>query len=352
MLRRKGDLFTGQLPADIPPANTPLEWAGQRWTELLWPLPEDRLTREVMLAHEMFHRIQPALRLDAPDAANLQLDDARGRTLLLLEWRALAAALAGRGPARIAAIRDALAFRDERHRLFPGSAATEASLEIAEGVPEYTGDMIGAPDPASARWRAIGRLAQPDLTLSFVRAFAYLSGPPSGMLLDQRAPGWRKRLTKTSDLGAMLAATLPPAAPVSATARAAAYGAAAIRDEEADRAAAIAATVAHYRALLVAGPTLTLPNAGHFSFNFNPSTLVSLGGDGAVYPTFRASDAWGKLVVTGGVLVTTNFSKATLAAPESTQGSHLSGPGWTLELAPGWQVAPGARPGDLILRRP
>lgn len=55
------------------------------------------------------------------------------------------------------------------------------------------------------------------------------------------------------------------------------YGQTAIRMAEADRAAKLEAEKARYRALLLNGPTLTLPGAQNFHFSFNPSTLISLG---------------------------------------------------------------------------
>src|SRR5204863_3031689 len=40
----KGDagLFRGTLPAEFSPANTAIEFAGMRWTMVMWPLPENR----------------------------------------------------------------------------------------------------------------------------------------------------------------------------------------------------------------------------------------------------------------------------------------------------------------------
>ncbi len=351
LLHKNGDVFEGALPKDITPSDTPIEWEGMRWTMLLWQLmPEDRLTRRKMFAHEMFHRIQPALHLDAADMPNLQLDTPEGRLWLQLEWRALAAALIEHGPAQLQAIRDALAFRDHRHSLFPGSADSERSLEIAEGVPEYTGLAAAAQDVNVARWYAVAKLSDPDQSVSFVRAFAYTSGPPYGLLLDERLPGWRHKLTAQSDLGALLASTIKGPA-VSAAARAEVYGAAAIRVAEADRAAKAAAIKARYRQLLVDGPTLTIASAGHFNFTFNPSTVVALQDIGAVYPTFHVSDAWGTLDVKDGALLPTDFSKVTVAAPKQTSGSHIEGPGWTLGLAAGWRIAPSARPGSFAVQK-
>jgi hypothetical protein len=352
VLHAANGVYVGTLPQEIIVSNAPIEWQDQRWTMLMWPtIPTDTIDRRITFAHELFHRIQPELGLMAPDSPNLQLDTPEGRLWLQLEWRALAAALVEQGSAQIQAIRDALAFRSHRHELFAGSAKTEASLEIAEGVPEYTGTIAGEPDQDSARWRAIGKLTDPDQSITFVRSFAYTSGPPYGLLLDQRLPGWRTNLSAQSDLGALLAATLPPHSVVSAEARALHYGAFAIRIAEAERAQKAEAARARYRARLVEGPTLLLPGGRKFAFSFNPSTLVSLGDANTVYPTFHATSEWGTLDVTDGVLVPTDFSRATLAAPKDINGPHLEGPGWTLELAAGWSVVPGARAGSYTVEK-
>ena len=352
VLHAANGVYVGTLPQEIIVSNAPIEWQDQRWTMLMWPtIPTDTIDRRITFAHELFHRIQPELGLMAPDSLNLQLDTPEGRLWLQLEWRALAAALVEQGSAQIQAIRDALAFRSHRHELFAGSAKTEASLEIAEGVPEYTGTIAGEPDHDSARWRAIGKLTDPDQSITFVRSFAYTSGPPYGLLLDQRLPGWRTNLSAQSDLSALLAATLPPHSVVSAEARALHYGAFAIRIAEAERAQKAEAARARYRARLVEGPTLLLPGGRKFAFSFNPSTLVSLGDANTVYPTFHATAEWGTLDVTDGVLVPTDFSRATVAAPKDINGPHLEGPGWTLELAAGWSVVPGARAGSYTVEK-
>jgi hypothetical protein len=352
VLHASNGFYVGTLPQEIIVSNAPTEWQGKRWTMLMWPtIPADPIDRRIIFAHELFHRIQPELGLMAPDSPNLQLDTLEGRLWLQLEWRALAAALVEQGPAQTQAIRDALAFRSHRHELFAGSTQTEASLEIAEGVPEYTGTVAGEPDGDSARWRTIGKLTAPDQSITFVRSFAYTSGPPYGLLLDQRLPGWRTKLSAQSDLSVLLASTLPPRAVVSAEARAPLYGAVAIRIAEAERAQKAEAAKARYRARLVEGPTLLLPGGRKFAFSFNPSTLVSLGDANTVYPTFHATAEWGTLDVTDGVLVPTDFSRATVTAPTETRGPHLEGPGWTLELAAGWSVVPGARAGSYTVMK-
>jgi hypothetical protein len=208
--------------------------------------------------------------------------------------------------------------------------------------------MIGEPDVESARWHAAGKLLRPDTTISFVRSFAYTSGPAYGLLLDEQAPGWRARITTRSDLAALLEETIP-AASVSAEERAGLYGVGEIRAQELDRAEKAEAMKAHYRAALVTGPSLTTPPPGNFSFN--PSSLVTLGDGFTVYPTFHAEAAWGALDVKDGVRIPTDFSSTTLAAPRSIHGSHLEGPGWTIDLRPGWTVTPALRAGSFTLKR-
>jgi hypothetical protein len=352
VLHAADGIYVGTLPKEIIVSNAPVEWQSKRWTMLMWPtIPEGTIDRRITFGHELFHRIQPGLGLVAPDSPNLQLDTPEGRLWLQLEWRALAAALIEQGPAQTQAIRDALTFRSHRHELFAGSAQTEASLEIAEGVPEYTGTIAGEPDRDSARWRAIGKLTDPDQSITFVRSFAYTSGPPYGLLLDSRYPSWRTKLSAQSDLGVLLASTLPAHAAMSAEARAPFYGAAAISIAETERAQKAEAAKARYRARLVEGPTLLLPGGKHFAFSFNPSTLTSLGDANTVYPTFHATAEWGTLDVTDGVLVPTDFSRATVAAPKETNGPHLEGPGWTLDLKDGWSVVPGPRAGSYTVAK-
>ncbi|MBO8043943.1 hypothetical protein J6396_40470, partial [Pseudomonas aeruginosa] len=139
-LKASGNVFAGQLPADAIVANTAVDWSGTRWTQLLWPLPQDASRRSTLLAHEMFHRLQPALPIIAPtEGGNEHLDTLEGRYWLQLEWRALADALAATDAvAQHTAMMDALAFRAERHHQFPAAAQDEAALELNEGLAEYT----------------------------------------------------------------------------------------------------------------------------------------------------------------------------------------------------------------------
>jgi hypothetical protein len=342
-------VFVGVLPADANAANTSVTWAGVRWIQIRWPLPADRARRAVLMMHESFHWLADQLPiLRATAAGNAHLDEADGRYYLQLEWRALAAALRATTEAeRRTAIGDALAFRQARRSAFPGSAAEEDGLERNEGLAEYTGVVVGLRDPAARIDAALGDLAHGAEAPSFVRSFAYATGPALGLLLDRHAPGWRARIAQLPSLSDALAAAV--AAPRPDVDRAAAsHGGAALRAAEQARAAERDAAVRRYRARLVDGPVATLRFV-HMHIAFNPDTVQPIGAPGAVYPTLRVVDDWGILEVTGGALIKTDWSAAVVPAPASGSAGAAAGDGWTLSLAPGWRLEPDQRPGDLRL---
>ena len=76
-----------------------------------------------------------------------------------------------------------------------------------------------------------------------------------------------------------------------------------------------------------------------------------MGDAGTVYPTFHVADDWCVLDVKAGALVPTDFSRATVAAPSDIKGPHIESPGWTLDLAPGWQIVPDAKAGSYVVKK-
>src|SRR5438128_1315811 len=171
------------LPKSIGIANTSVEWGGKRWTMIMLPLPDDAYDRRVLLAHESFHRIQPKLGLFiGQEGGNAHLDTLEGRYWLQLEWRALAAALRGDRDA----LSDALAFRAKRRSLFPNAAEEERALEFREGLAEYTGTAFAEPSLRKRIPHLLGALREAEKKPSFVRSFAYASGPAWGAILEMR----------------------------------------------------------------------------------------------------------------------------------------------------------------------
>jgi hypothetical protein len=350
LLTEAGGVFTGVLPDDVMIANTAVDWDGVRWTMLLAPLPEEAETRAGLIAHESWHRIQDQLGLPMASPTPDHLATAEGRIAMRLEWRALAAALSAPDAEGLrTATHEALIFRAARHaQAGEVGAAQERALELNEGLAEYTGVRLsGALDPHRDVAATLRAAEQADV---YSRMFAYASGPAYGLLLDDAAPGWREGLTAESDLGALLGAAVgftAPEDPVAVFARtAAAYDGQAVADEELAAHEARASLTTRWSDRLVAGPVLRLP-LENIRVSFDPNTLQPLPPHGVVYPTATLSDVWGVLTVTDGALIDGDWSAAMVTAP--ADADSLTGDGWSLDLAEGWRVAPGARDGDFVL---
>ena len=350
-LRADAGWWRGVLPMSEPAANTASRWGGRTWAMLLWPLGGDSLSRQVLLGHELWHRIQGGLGFDAATPGNAHLATAEGRLWLRLEGRALAAALEADGPARQRALGDAALFRRARHHALAGAREGERALELNEGLAEYTGVTMAGEHPADRRALIARRLASLDSAPHFERDFAYHTGPAWGYFLDLVAPDWRTRLTASDDLAALVerALTRRPVAVRTAATRGAGYGYAAVRKAEAARAAARRKHEAELTTRFVAGAVLTLP-LREMKMSFDPGQVEAFDTLGSVYGMLRLSDRWGVLQVDGsGGLIAGDFRRAVVPAPADTVGRRLTGPGWVLELLPGWRLVPGPRPGDWTL---
>ena len=353
ILTKDGNVFVGQLPAKMNIANTATEWAGVRWTMVIFPLPEDKIRRANLMAHEMWHRVQNDIGFPSSGAANNHLDSRDGRMWLQLEWRALAAALMSRGKQRHQAIADALLFRAYRRAVFPQAASEEREMEMHEGLAEYTGVRLSG-SPNLNQYVVDKDLKEAAQKQTFVRSFAYASGPAYGILLDETKTNWRKNLKKEDDLGSSLqkrlSIKLPQNIEQAAELRAKNYDSDKLRAFETERENNRQKLLAEYRAKLVDGAVLELPIL-KMSMQMNPGTLVPLEPIGTVYPDIRIVDAWGILTVTKGALIKSDFSKIYVSAPSSLSAPSIQGDGWTLELNAGWTVAAGERKGDYVVKK-
>jgi hypothetical protein len=351
-LQPQGNILAGTLPTAVNIANTATDWAGVKWTMLMLPLPQEQPRRAALLAHEMWHRIQAELGFAASTARNDHLDSRDGRYWLQLEWRALAAALALTGEQETRAILDAEIFRARRRQLFPGSAQEESSMEMHEGLAEYTGVRLsGAADPR--QFVINNELKEAAAKESFVRSFAYATGPAWGLLLDGAAPDWRKSLHSSDDLAMLLMKvrklSLPGDLAEVANQRAETYGAVHLAAAEDERERNRREQEKIYRSRLVDGPVLVIP-LRKMNMQFDPRNLMPLTNHGTVYPNIRIVDLWGILEVKeGGALMSADFTRITVPAPSDPQGPKLAGEGWSLELSPLWMVRPGERTGSYVV---
>lgn len=333
-------------------ADGPVDWGGSRW--FAWPLamlPEnDADLRQQLMLHGLFHRIQPELAFmqGNRDGANEHLDTFDGRVWIQLEWRALRRAVESSGSAQVEAIADALAFRRERHRRFPGAADNERRDEMREGLATYTGIAAWADSPTDAKRAAAAALVGGDW--SFVGNFEAASGPAYGVLLDELAPGWRRQLRSTSDLGDLLGAATrrPPTADLlSAAAR---YDGTTLRVAEEARDQAQQVRLAELRRRFVDGPILTMPAGGSGTFDTRGS--VGIPGVGTVlFNNFTLSARWGRFTADSGVLRAADGTTLSVPISEPLTGRTLQGTGWSAILNDGWVVQPAARQGSFMIIR-
>jgi len=42
-------------------ANTAFDWNDKRWSMIMLPLPKDNVSRNNLIIHELFHRVQPGI---------------------------------------------------------------------------------------------------------------------------------------------------------------------------------------------------------------------------------------------------------------------------------------------------
>jgi hypothetical protein len=337
-------VWAGPLPAAIAMASAAQDWADRTWAVVMFPLYDDLDKTVRFLVHEAFHVVQSrvfpeALSTETAEGMEL-LDNAEGRVWLRMEVAALAAALESAGEERLAAAGDALLFRYRRLATATAAEAVrERDLDIREGTAEYTAWRLTGATPSQVAGQARSLPAE----RSWVRGFAYHTGPAYGFLLDALQPGWQSGVVRRPDLQAELASAL-------AEARGAAYGLNDAGLAEQEREALHQERVDRLRQAYAAGPLLRLPLAGH-PISFNPYDVVPLD-DGV----FRGNVAWRNedgsvLDAPGGAVVAPDFSEVRLlcAEPPEVPGT-TTGEGWTLRLAEGW-TAEAVEGGWKILRQ-
>jgi len=367
-------VFLGIAPPELGVANTATKWAGVEWTMVMWPLPQYKQSRLRLIMHECFHRVQSQIGLQGKDAQNGHLDSLDGRIWLQMEWRALEHAFWQQGKEQREDIFDAIYFRNYRRSLFPAAQANEDALEMNEGMAEYTGFRLSTSSREEyalvvAAWLRAAATRTP----SYVRSFAYTSGPAYGGLLDNAVlpwgardlnirKDWRKGLTPATDLGELLARSYALKAPAAsalnkaeALRRAERYDGGEVVEIETEREAKHQARVAAARKAFVDGPVLTIPVGQEFNYRFDPNAVLALDDKLTLYEgEIQVSDVWGLLKTTEGALLVRGdkgFVRVQVPAPLDAAKTPLTGKGWMLELNPHWQVLPEGRPGDFAVRQ-
>jgi hypothetical protein len=338
----------GPRPRGLGLVNAPIEWGGVTWAAYMWDTlasAPPRVAKSILL-HELFHGIvQRKLGLVASELLNEHLDALDGRYWLRLECRALARALRESGALRTAAVRDALAFRQARRTLYPDSGEKERALEINEGVASYTGVAAAADSEADAIAGALEALAGAETGESFVRTFAYFTGPSYGLLLDGSSPGWRQRIRNTDDFAALLAGAFTVQPATDAAAAAARYGGAEIRAAEQQRERERQERLAELRRQFVDGPVLVIRGGGGGMSNSMGAVVIPDVGT-VFFGPYRHNGDSGALIAEKGVLLESDGRVRRVPAPVRKDDTTAVGDGWTFTASPGWVLREGSRRGD------
>jgi hypothetical protein len=347
---------TSQPPPDAPRPkligllNGPIQWGDTMWAALTWDTLANwpARTRGEAFVHESFHIVQMRMGLNVEMDANEHLDSVDGRYWLRLEWRALARALRESGEPRAFAVREALAFRQARHTRFPEMVESERALDINEGLASYTQTVLAAPSQGDAIARGLELLAGAEEGESFVRTFAYTSGPAYGLLLDSASPGWPRQVRVTDDPAILLMQALGVQPVVDAAAAAVRYGGAVLRAAEEQREQQRQARIVELRGQFVDSPVLVMPGAGGGLSDSRGAVVIP--DIGTIYfGAYRMKGEWGVLEADKGVLVTSDGRLRRLPAPVRRDDTTISGDGWTVKVASGWVIREGARQGDYEL---
>ncbi len=341
-LEQKGGIFTGVLPDEMNVANTAVDWDGERWTMLMLPLPKDQKSRNNLIIHESFHRIQPLIGFgNHREYPNAHLDSYEGRLLLRLELNALSQAIQSQDEAQMLThLKNAISFRKLR-QASDEIVMAENSLELNEGLAEYTGLMLSDRTDEEIITQITYRIERFSKNKTFVRSFAYQTIPIYGYLISKTNPGWHREIDRETNLinffEAALSLNITDPESLESLTSIHEYDYSNISAEEKTREDARLLAIANYKRMFLEDPSLKI-GFEKMNISFNPNNVTPLEGIGTVYPTLRITDNWGVLTVGNGALLSSDWSHVRVTEPKSITPELVEGDGWRLELNEGWKI--------------
>ena len=331
--------------------NSVFVWGDSLWSSYVWDLiPNDEKTRKRLLIHELFHRIQPNLKLSVNVSLNdnSHLDELYGRYWLQLERRALISALQTSGKKQIDAINDALTFRQHRYSLFPNASQEEQMSEINEGLAQYTATTIVNKSFDAACLDAIEQLKSHSQEESFIKTFPYSSGAAYGMLLEKFSIQWTNSIKASDDLGLLLLESLDIQQLSNPEIAAKRYDGDNLLLVEIERDRKKSIILDSLKQIYIDGPKLTLSYAN--SATFDTVGAISIPEIGIVYYNYNATDKWGSLI-SKSALILKKDRKIVLPLDSPIAGSQFSGSGWEVKLNSGYKLVKGEKTGDYFVPR-
>ena len=368
--RHTKGLWVGPRPRSLAVATTATQFAGKTWAMILASdFPHQAVRALHLLLREGWHSIEDSVLPSAlPQGEPTELlDEPEGRLWLRLEVEALARGLDCTGEQRLEDFEAALTFRAERYQLADaGERQWERTLDVREGVAEYMAWKLPPREDRTAELAATIR-RRLDTSQSYVRSFAYMTGPAYGFLMDDLAKGWRQSLLlmPAPDLQLLAADQIMGAKALVSRALAGgdltareketlrsradelglSFGIQGIKKEEEARWARMSAEREALQKQFTAGTTLRICPRD-MRIVFDPNHQIAMGKLGTCYTgAFSWQSPEGSLTSDGAVLVTPDWHELWLPLGREavTPGSldhplHLVGKGWTLDLGPGWTL--------------
>ncbi len=343
ILTKNGEIYAGILPDEINIANTAFDWNGKRWTMVMLPLPKDYNERLNLLTHELFHRIQPEIGfVNLIEKQSNHLDDLNGRIFLKLELEALKKALISDvETTKQKHIQDALLFRNYRYKLYSGAKENENTLELNEGLAEYTGSILSNRTDEKLKEHYVQMINNFYNNQTFVRSFAYITIPVYGYFINLENDSWNKDISNSTNLtdyiSGFFTILIPTNLIETINTIKGDYGFEEIASFEINRNNEQKKLIAEYEIKFLKNPTLAI-QFENMNISFNPSNIMPLRDLGTVYPNLRVSDNWGILTVENGALLSNNWDKVTVSEPTITNDKLIEGDGWKLELNSDWKL--------------
>lgn len=335
-------IYKDSLPTDINVANTAINWNNKRWSMVMLPLPTDKISRNNLIIHELFHRLQPEIGYEnLQELDNGHLDSYKGRLLLKLELQALEKALNSKDDkSRLKHIHNALIFRSKRHNT-QEAKNSENSLELNEGLAEYTAIMLSGRNEQEMKLHLSQNKNSFYSNPTFVRSFAYQTIPFYGYILSSQKKNWHKEIDRNTNLTDYLIESFGINPETKKTIKEIAnehnYGYQQIEKIETEREKIRLEKVDELKMKFVNKPTLDLVFQ-NMNISFDPRNIIPIENLGTVYPNLRITDSWGILTVENGALLASDWSKVTVSAPTEIMDEIVQGDGWKLELKPEWKV--------------
>ena len=340
--QKAGSIYTGTLPEKYNIANTAFDWNGKRWSMVMLPLPEKSADRNNLVIHELFHAIQPAIGFASlSEKNNSHLDTEEGRLFLKLELEALKKALSTAiNQEQVSHLENALVFRLMRYTS-PQIKEAENSLEINEGLAEYTGSMLSGRTNEEMIIHYIEKIKQFYEQSTFVRSFAYQTVPVYGFLLSKKNNNWHREINKETNLTDYFMNKFDLKIPAELmehyTSVRGVYNYKIIAEEEKNRERKRLVRIDKFKTKFLKKPTLEIPFE-NMNISFDPTNIVPLEEYGTIYPNLRVTDNWGVLLVENDALLSADWSSVLVSEPVEITNAGARGVGWSLTLNTGFSV--------------